>query len=219
MSFPCRWKSTYEDFRKLADDEQMITLVRYHKIRWLSLSDCVKRLCKHLQSLHHFLLQVSEDRTYVKADRVRSGNLYKQLTDEEFMLYLYFLAERLPLMAQLNVSMQVPNQNVYNLHHQIDTFKKAFLTPVVECAEAPEPLDDYNIKNIDNITFPGKNFTDFMSECEEQAHLTDGKRRKVLKNCVQYTIDIFRACEKRFPDTDLYLQWVSQPHGAATDTE
>ena len=70
-------------------------------------------------------------------------------------------------MAQLNVSMQVPNQNVYNIHHQIDTFKKTFLTPVVECAEAPEPLDDDNIKNIDNITFPGKNFTDFMSECED----------------------------------------------------
>ena len=81
-------------------------------------------------------------------------------------------------MAQLNVSMQVPNQNVYNIHHQIDTFKKTFLTPVVECTEAPEPLDDDNIKNIDNITFSGKNFTDFMSECEEQAHLTDGKRRK-----------------------------------------
>ena len=53
-------------------------------------SDCVKCLCKHLQSLHHFLLQVSEDTTYIKADRVKSGNLYTQLTDE-FMLYVYFL--------------------------------------------------------------------------------------------------------------------------------
>lgn len=49
-------KDQFQSLLGLTDPDHAYTaLVQYHKIRWLSLSDCVNRLCTHLPNLVIFL--------------------------------------------------------------------------------------------------------------------------------------------------------------------
>ena len=85
--------------------EKYVKLVTYmyHKVRWLSLSECVK----HLISLHPMLCQYFEQQAVDRANRLavwkKCEDLYKQLSDPSFLLYLFFLEAYLHVISDVNV--------------------------------------------------------------------------------------------------------------------
>ena len=77
-------------------------------------------------------------------------------------------------MAELNIKMQTRNQNVYQIYQEVTTFTKQLVTPVLidTRLDGDALIDEENLKPIDEVEFPGKNFNDFLQECEDEASLT-----------------------------------------------
>lgn len=73
-------------------DGPHIRLVQYHKVRWLSLSDCVSRLVMLLPLLVQYFEEQANDTQNRQAVRNKCQDLHARLSQPLFQLYLYFLA-------------------------------------------------------------------------------------------------------------------------------
>ena len=83
-------------------DHEYVALVQYHKIRWLSLSDCVNRVCNLLPSLVRYFDEEMRDTKNRIAVRKKAENLHARIEDPLFALYLYFLQPNLDILADIN---------------------------------------------------------------------------------------------------------------------
>ena len=64
---------------------------------------------------------------------------------------------------------------------------------------------EWNHNTIDEVEFTGKNFDDFLQECEDETSLTLRDQNRVKKS-VQYVVDVYRAYLARYPESEVFLE-------------
>ena len=82
--------------------EKGYKLIHYHKIRWTSYNECVQRVSMLYDSLQTYLLNASEDMANAISARRRCTDLHERFTNHQFILYLLFLKDSLPILAVAN---------------------------------------------------------------------------------------------------------------------
>ena len=99
---------------KLTDPTKKIyKLIQYSKIRWLSLTKCVTRLKDVLSHLNEFFIQELDDRSNARAVRSLAEDSFIRTNDLNFIFYLDFLYDALPMLDEINKYLQTPNVDIY----------------------------------------------------------------------------------------------------------
>jgi hypothetical protein len=89
-------------FLRLSDPEgEYRRIVDYHRVRWLSLLDCVEALCAVLPHLVNFFEREQGNQANNSQTRKKAGKLYSELSKTEFCVYLYFLSPQFEILAEL----------------------------------------------------------------------------------------------------------------------
>lgn len=191
-------------------EEKYIKLVSYHKIRWLSLNECVQRL----SSLHTVLCEYFEremnDKANRKAVRTKCEDLLERLRDPKFLLYLLFLQAYLPLLSEINVQCQKRNALIFQSCSKIQTIITTLIEPVVLDSKLPpeELLAESNLKPVDpdtygsdnELCFLGKEFNRYWHEVQDNSDLPILEQKKVLLNCRAYLVEVAKSLHVRFPE-------------------
>ena len=126
---PVRW-SEFEDFLELTDpDNVYCQIVQYHKVRWLSFSDCVNRLVSLLPLLvqwmstdvnsHHVTLEkcLTSLVTTTSIEVYVSGNIQHLLMTQHLTLCLNAHARRMQLLSiSIYTMKQRSTLSLQNLH-------------------------------------------------------------------------------------------------------
>ena len=83
-----------------------IALVQYHRVRWLSFSDCVSRLVKLLPLLVRYFEEQALDTTNRQEVRTKCRSLHSRLSEPRFQLFLFFLEPQLEVLAKMSKWLQ-----------------------------------------------------------------------------------------------------------------
>ena len=103
---------------------------QYHKVRWLSLSDCVSRLVKLLPLLVQYFDEQTNDTQNRIAVRNKCEDLHFHLSLPLFHLYLYFLVPQLELLSGVNKWLQNTKLTLHALYSKVQALVKTFTAPV-----------------------------------------------------------------------------------------
>ena len=71
-------------------DSPIISIVQYHRVRWLSLSDCVSRVVQMLPLLVKYFEEQAQDSQNRQSVRSKCRDLHDRLSEPMFHLYLFF---------------------------------------------------------------------------------------------------------------------------------
>ena len=171
-------------------------LVAYHRVRWLSLNVCVQRLADLLPEIVSYFELEAHSTSIRRSERANLQELYDELVDPKFQLYLYFLQGRLPILAGINIQLQTKGQDLFTSYQKIAGFKKMFLEPILH--EVEGGLHESNIrKNVDNIDYDCTQFDDFKDKVISSGQLSYAQLHEVMKNIFK-----FHSCYRqitRFP--------------------
>ena len=111
-------------------DSPHIKLVQYHKVRWLSLSDCVSRLVKLLPLLVRYFEEQANDTQNRLAVRSKCQDLHARLSLPLLQLYLYFLVPHLELLSGVNKWLQNMKLTLHTVYSKVQALVKTFTAPV-----------------------------------------------------------------------------------------
>ena len=200
-------------------EEKYVKLVSYHKIRWLSLNECVQRLVR----LHSILCTNFENEACDKANRAavrrKCNDLKERLQDPSNLLYLYFLQAYLPLLTQINIQCQQRNSLIHEVYSRVNTVAVTLLEPVVIDATLPfeEKFSDTNMVRLDPDTygnegerkFLGREFNEYWKQVQDNAELTILEQKQVLKNCQAYIVQVAKSLYQRFPEASFIINTCS----------
>ena len=73
------------------EEHEFYQLVTYHRVRWLSLNDCVQRFTDLLPEIVLYLEQEAHNRAIRPGERSKMQDFYDEVVHPEFQLYLFFL--------------------------------------------------------------------------------------------------------------------------------
>ena len=152
-------RDQFKSLVELTDPEnEYITIVQYHKIRWLSLSDCVTRLCTLLPLLVRFFEEEMRDMKNRMAVRRKAEDLHSRLEDPLFTLYLFFLHPNLDILADINCQLQKANQSLYVTYCKIRAFKTTLMEPLL--LDSEKDYSDDNLRPVEEAVqkFHGNEF-------------------------------------------------------------
>ena len=186
---------------KLTDPTKKIyKLIQYSKIRWLSLTKCVTRLKDVLSHLNEFFIQESDDTV-----RSLAEDLFIRTNDLKFRLYLDFLYDALPMPDEINKYIQTPNVDINKVCCAIESFCKAFSSPLLINPNL-SASDDNNHVKVEDVIFHGANCNRLLSECKDNSDLTIEEIGTVRSNCVKFMLTVAQQLESRFPEMDFILK-------------
>ena len=85
-------KEKLKDLTEISGEEhEYQQLVQYHRVRWLSLNDCVQRFSDILPEIVHYFEHGAHDTTIRPSEHAKLQEFYDELVEPSFQLYLYFL--------------------------------------------------------------------------------------------------------------------------------
>ena len=131
------------------NSEPFVKLIEYHKVRWLSLEECIDRLHQLHDELGEYFESRSQDVDSRKSARDCCEDLYERLCDPSFNLYIAFLNFYLPMLGELNQLFQEENVTLLYAYKKILTTKKFLAEAVLIDVNKP---DDVLLKE-DNLRF------------------------------------------------------------------
>ena len=189
-------------------------LVIYHRVRWLSLEQCVRRIVELLPVLAQYFDDTQHDMSVRLADRRLAAKLYEKVTDHEFHLYLHFLRDQLPDLADINKELQKRSQVLYTTYRTLVKFIRVFVSPVVHDGTLPleqlmehENLIDISSHDIQETPpFAGTHFKRQWEESVEHGQLSERELKSILSVCLTYIVTIGRSFLKRFPEVSFILE-------------
>ena len=111
-------------------DSPYVAIVQYHKVRWLSLADCVGRLVKLLPLLVRYFEEQGLDTVNRVAVRERCRDLHSRLSEPRFQLFLYFLLPQLEALAKIKKWLQSPQLSIHTVYTKIRALLMMFIEPV-----------------------------------------------------------------------------------------
>ena len=209
-----RFEDIAQELKSLTDDDGVYkSLIRYHKVRWLSLEHCVRRLEDMMTTVCQCLQTTANDMSVKAPDRRAAQKLYDKVADPEFQLYLHFLRDQLPLLGDINRELQKKKQVITTTYRSMVRFMRAFVSPILIDDTLPlEKLMEH--ENLIEITrhdlhdpppYGGTKFRAQWQECIEHGHLSMRKLQVVCSNCMTYITTVGRSFLKRFPEVSFVL--------------
>ena len=180
-------------------DSPLVSIVQYHKVRWLSLSDCVSRMVKLLPLLVRYFEEQAQDTKNRQAVRAKCRDLHARLSMPLFHLYLYFLDPQLDLLAKMNKWLQSTKLTLNAVYCKIQALIKTFTAPVT-LDNAKSVDDDTNLRAIEcAITqLPGSDFQKHLFDCTEHALVTESELQVAKQAMYNYIVTIGKALERCF---------------------
>ena len=190
------------------EEHEYQQLVTYHKVRWLSLNDCVQRFTDLLPEIVCYFEQEAQNTTNRPSERAKLQEIHDAVVDPEFQLYLYFLQGRLPILANINTQLQKSNQDLFTSYQKIASFKNAFLEPILN--EVDNGMQDDNIRtDVDDIDYESSQFQQFQEQAISSGQLSNAQLHQVMKNVFNFTVAIGRSLESRFPEMNFVVRNLS----------
>ena len=195
-------RDQFHSLMELTDPENdYISLVQYHRIRWLSLSDCVNRLCTLLPSLVRYFEEEMNDTKNRVAVQKKAKDLHDRLEKPLFAVYLYFLQPILDILADINCQLQRSNQSLYVTYCKIKAFRALLELLLVN----PEGgVDDSNLTPAEEcvINFYGNEFQKHVSQCEEHDLIPASQMSHAKKTMYAYLLAVGKVIDSRFPELE-----------------
>ena len=189
-------------------------LIHYHKIRWTSYNESVKRVSDLFDSLASYLQRMSEDMANSASTRRKFSDLHERFTDTKFILYLLFLKDALPILAVANKSCQERGKLIHESYGQIMAVVKTMAEPIIRDNTAADLLSDDNLLPLSEanygapgfVKFAGEEFNKYWKEVEENALLTTSEKQIILRNCHGLLLETTRDLLSRFPELEFVTQ-------------
>ena len=183
-------------------------LVQYHKVRWLSLSDCVKRFTDLISEIVQYFEHEAQNTALRVSERNKLQEYHDEVVNRVFQLYLYFLQGRLPLLANINTQLQKSEHDLFTAYQKIASFKNAFLEPIL--TNVSMGMQEGNIRtDVDNIDYQCRQFEQFKDQSLSHGLLTPAQLHEIMKNVFDFTYTIGKSLEARFPEMEFVLQNLS----------
>ena len=194
--------------------EKGTKLIHYHKIRWTSYNECVKKITDLFDSLSSYLQKMSEDMANSALVRRKCTDLHQRFTDTKFILYMLFLKDTLPVLAVANKSCQERGIFIHESYGQIMAVVKTVAEPIVRDKTTVDLLSDDNLLPLSEVNYgddgffkvPGEDFNKYWKEMEENALFTSSEKQAILKNCHSLLLETTRNLLVRFPELDFVIQ-------------
>ena len=101
------------------EEHEYQQLVQYHRVRWLSLKECVQRFADLLPEIVQYFEHESQNTAIRPSECAKLQEFHDELVDPMFQLYLYFLQGRLPLLASINTQLQKRNQDLFTVYQKV----------------------------------------------------------------------------------------------------
>lgn len=199
-----------DEFKKLKDlvepDSPHVAIVQYHKVRWLSLADCVSRIVLLLPLLVRYFEEQAQDTSNRLAVRNKCRDLHIRLSMPKFHLYLFFLHPHLDLLSSVNKFLQTSNLTLHTVYCKIQALLKTFIAPVV-IDSSQSITEDANLRPLEDAIqqFPGSDFQKHIVDCSEHALMSERELNDAKRRMYNYIITIGKALENRFPDMDFIM--------------
>ena len=147
-----------------SEDYGYYRLVEYHKVRRLSLNDCVQRFKDLLPEIVRYFEGEAHNTSIRPGERSKMQEFHDELVHPEFHLYLLFLSGALPRLASINAQLQKSNLDLFTAYLKINWFLKVFLEPILHNVE--HSIQEKNIRtDISDIDY---DITEF-HQCREQS--------------------------------------------------
>ena len=201
-------RDEFKGLKELVDPESpLVSIVLYHRVRWLSLSDCVSRMVQLLPLLVRYFEEQAEDTQNRQAVRAKCRDLHVRLSMPTFHLYLYFLNPHLDLLAKINKWLQSTQLTLNAVYCKIQALLKTFTAPVV--IDSTKSInDDDNLRTAEHAVplFPGSDFQKHLSDCIEHSLLSGRELETAKKIMYDYIVTIGKALERRFPELDFIVK-------------
>ena len=200
-----------DEFKKLKElvepESPHLMIIQYHKVRWLSLADCVSRVVKLLPLLVRYFEEQAEDTQNRPAVRSKCRDLHVRLSEPDFQLYLYFLNPHLDLLAHVNKWLQSTQLTLHTVYCKIQALYKSFIAPIV-LDDTKGLNDEDNLRSVEDAIplLPGSDFQKHLSDCSDHALLSTRQLNDIKKTMYNYVITVGRALERRFPDADFIIR-------------
>lgn len=187
-------------------DSPYIAIVQYHRVRWLSLADCVGRLVKLLPLLVRYFEEQSCDTVNRVAVREKCRDLHNRLSEPRFQLFLYFLLPQLEALAKINKWLQSPNLSIHIVYSKIKALLSTFIEPVA-LDTTKSICDSSNLRPISDAIplFPGKDFQEHYASCLDHSLMDSQEMQEACKSMYQYIVKIGESILKRFPEIDFII--------------
>ena len=84
-------RDEFHSLKELVEPNSLyVALVQYHRVRWLSCSDCVSRLIKLLALLIRYFEEQELDKSNRQDVRTKCRCLHNRLSEPRFQLFLFF---------------------------------------------------------------------------------------------------------------------------------
>ena len=207
---PCR-RDEFQAFLRLIDpDTEYLRIVDYHRVRWLSLLDCVEALCAVLPHLVSFFEREQSNQANNSQTRKKADKLYTELSKPKFSVYLYFLRPQLEILSNLNKLLQTPDQSIHTTYTKIRAYRRLFISPVViDVAKSIDDIENRLDVDIAIENLPDRAFQDELKKCDDHALLSDREIRNVKNTVISYLHEMGQALEKRFSDEKIFADQCS----------
>ena len=121
-------------------DSPFVAIVLYHRVRWLSLSDCVSRVVQLLPLLVRYFEEQAIDTHNRLAIQNKCQDLHVRVSTPIFHLYLFFLNPHLDLLAKINKWLQSTNLTLNTVYCKIQALLRTFTAPVVIDSSSSEQM-------------------------------------------------------------------------------
>jgi hypothetical protein len=194
------------------EDHEYNQLVRYHAVRWLSLSGCVDRFVSLFREVSEYFETEAHDMSKKVDHRKTCGELYENISGGEFELYLQFLKDALKILARMNTVLQYAGHTVYSSYLTINDVMQEFLEPIVWNERKPwdEILQEENIREFDrDMVFHSGVFNERKDQLIQNGVLTNREADEVHKNCYKFILNTGKAIQTRFPELHFVVQNMS----------
>ena len=187
-------------------ESPFVAIVQYHRVRWLSLADCVRRLVKLLPLLVRYFEEQALDTVNRVAVRERCRDIHSRLSEPRFQLFLYFLLPQLEALAQINKWLQSPKLSIHTVYSKIKALLLTFIEPVV-LDNTKSLSDSSNLRPIcDAIPFfPGTDFQDHYAKCVDHSLMESREIQEACKSMYRYIVKVGESIVKLFPEIDLII--------------
>ena len=197
-------RDQFKSLLELTDpDLEYITIVQYHKIRWLSLSDCVNRLCMLLPMLVRFFEAEMRDMNNRIAVRRKSEDLHAKLEDPCSPCTCFFFSQFSIFLLILTASFKNQTSH-YNMLLIANLMEPLLL-------DSEKNVTDDNVRPIDDMFehFSGSEFQKHLLQCKEHSLLTERQISDAQKAMYSYLLVLGKTIEHRFPELKFMTEQLS----------
>ena len=199
-------ESHIRDLEEMTDSDGVyMALVKYHKIRWLSLADCVRRLWTLLQPLVKYFREEKNDMKNQLKVRKLAAAIYEQIVKPEFHLFISFLKEPMCELSKINRHLQTRNQTIYTSCSRILALKRTFVNYLWDEKDMEDDKVQTPVEEAVKLA-GGKDFIAQLDDTEDHGLLASQDVRKALKAMHTYLVRTVESLTTRFTELDFFVQ-------------